>query len=174
MPVTIIDSVDLTRDTINYISGSQAPCKACSSIRKNIGDSFIASNYKNGYINIIARGLHLSDMAISYLWRIFWDIDIDSFTNKLEKGDPLVKLNIQSNTYLAKPLCFIREYETQKYADHLKFHSICCGCPACRYPSRRDIIEESLKLSVDEVVSDYSVLDYRHFHGSNAFGIKES
>lgn len=163
MPVTIIDGVDLTRNAVNYISGNQAPCQACSAIRKSIGDSFIRSNYKKGYINIIARGLHLSDMAISYLWRIFWDINIDSFAKKLEKGNPLVKLNIQSDTYLAKPLCFVREYETQKYASQLKFCSICCGCPACRYPSRRDIIEESLKLLFSSKKWEFEVYGIRNY-----------
>lgn len=146
MPITIIDGVELTRSRINYTFGNQAPCHACSVIRKNIGDSFITNNYKHGYINIIARGLHLSDMAISYLWRIFWNLDINSFTENLEKGKPLIRLNIQPTIYLAKPLCFVREYETQEYSNKLQFRSICCGCPACRYPSRRDIVEESLKL----------------------------
>lgn len=146
MPVIIIDGIELTKSTVNYTFGDQAPCHSCSLIRKEIGDSFIINNYKDGYINIIARGIHLTDMAISYLWRIFWGVDINSFANNLEKGNPLVKLNIQPTVYLAKPLCFVREYETQEYANQLNFRSICCGCPACRYPSRRDIVEESLKL----------------------------
>lgn len=163
MPITIIDSIDLTRNTIKYTFGSQAPCSACSLIRKNVGDSYITDNYKDGYVNIIARGLHLSDMAISYLWRIFWDINIDSFTNKLEKGNPLVKLNMQSITYLAKPLCFVREYETQEYSNQLNFHSICCGCPTCRYPSRRDIIEESLKLLFSSIKWEFEVYGIRNY-----------
>lgn len=163
MSVTIIDSVDLTRNSINYTPGSQAPCHTCSLIRKNIGDSFIANNYKKGYINIIARGLHLSDMAISYLWRIFWNIDINSFANKLEKGNPLVGLNIKPNTYLAKPLCFVREYETQEYSNQLNFHSICCGCPACRYPSRRDIVEESMKLLFSSKKWEFDVHGIREY-----------
>lgn len=170
MPVTIIDGIDLTRNTINYTPGEQAPCHACSLIRKNIGDSYITNNYKNGYTNIIARGLHLSDMAISYLWRVFWDIDIDSFANSLEKGKPLVKLNLQPMVYLAKPLCFVREYETQEYSKQLKFHSICCGCPACRYPSRRDIVEESLKLLFSSTKWEfevYGIRDYLKLIGGN-------
>ncbi len=163
MPVTVIDSIDLTRTSINYMGGNQAPCHACSVIRKNVGDSFITNNYKNGYINIIVRGIHLSDMAISYLWRIFWDIDIDVFTNKLEKGNPLVKLNLEPMVYLAKPLCFVREYETQKYSTELNFHSICCGCPACKYPSRRDIVEESLKLLFSSNKWEFEVYGIRNY-----------
>lgn len=161
MPVTIISGVDLTKNSINYTCGNQAPCHACSLIRKNVGDSFITNNYKNGYINIIARGIHLSDMAISYLWRVFWDIN--PFTNKLEKGKPLVKLNIQPIVYLAKPLCFVREYETQEYSNQLKFHSICCGCPACKYPSRRDIVEESLKLLFSSPKWEFEVYGIRSY-----------
>lgn len=163
MPVTIIDSVDLSRNTINYAPGDQAPCHDCSLIRKNIGDTFIKNNYKNGYINIIARGIHLSDMAISYLWRIFWDSDIESFTSNLEKGNPLVKINMQPIVYLAKPLCYVREYETQEYSSQLKFHSICCGCPACRYPSRRDIVEESLKLLFSSKKWEFEVYGIRNY-----------
>ncbi|MCM1262004.1 MAG: hypothetical protein NC313_04715 [Butyrivibrio sp.] len=171
MPVTIIDGVDLSRNTINYTFGDQAPCHDCSLIRKNMGDFYIKDNYKDGYINIIARGIHLSDMAISYLWRVFWDIDVESFTRRLEKGNPLVKLNTQPIVYLAKPLCFVREYETQEYANQLKFHPICCGCPACRYPSRRDIVEESLKQLFSSVKWEfevYGINDYLKLIGDNA------
>lgn len=163
MPVTIIDGIYLSQKILKYVPGEQAPCKACSSIRKSIGDSYIRDHYKDGYINIIARGLHLSDMAISYLWRLFWDIDIDSFSSNLEKGNPLVKLDLQPVVYLAKPLCFVREYETQEYSKQLGFYSICCGCPACRYPSRRDIVEESLKLLFPSTKWEFEVYGIRKY-----------
>lgn len=170
MRFTIIDGVNLTKNTINYTAGDQAPCHTCSLIRKKMGDTFIAENYKNGYINIVARGIHLSDMAISYLWRLFWDVDVDYFTQRQEKGNPLIKLDMQPSVYLAKPLCFVREYETQEYSNQLKFHSICCGCPACRYPSRRDIVEESLKLLFSSTKWEfeiYGIRDYLKLIGGN-------
>ena len=146
MPVIIIDGLDATNDTIKYVYGSQAPCHKCSLVRKSLGDAYILDHFKKGYVNILARGLHLSDMAISYLWRVFWHIDINAFASNVEKGKPLVKLNFHPNLYLAKPLCYVRELETQLYASHVNYCSICCGCPACIYPSRRDIVEESLRL----------------------------
>ena len=157
MPVTIIDGVESTKSTTKYTLGNQAPCNTCSLIRKQIGDSFIITNYKNGYTNIIARGLHLSDMAISYLWRVFWNIDTISFAQKLEKGNPLVKLNLYPAVYLSKPLCYLREYETQEYSRFIGFKPICCGCPACRFPSRRDIVEESLKRLLPQGKWEFSV-----------------
>ena len=163
MPVTIIDGINLSKKTLNYVPGEQAPCRACSSIRKSIGDSYIIDHYKDGFINIIARGLHLSDMAISYLWRVFWDIDIDSFSTNLEKGNPLVKLDLQHLIYLAKPLSFVREYETQEYSKLMGYYSICCGCPACRYPSRRDIIEESLRLLFTSAKWEFDVYGIRKY-----------
>jgi len=92
-------------------------------------------------VNLIARGLHLSDTAISYLWRwAFYDCIEDS----LIKSKYLPLVQIKEGVFLAKPLAFTREFETEEFSKIHGFISSCCMCPACRYPSRRDIVEESM------------------------------
>ena len=146
MPIVMVDGALVTQKFVDYCPGMQAPCAKCSAARKYIGDQYILDNYKNGFSNIIVRGLHLTDMAISFLWRSFWGINTIEFANKLEKGKPFEKLDLEKPIYLAKPLCFVREYECERFARSVHFEPVCCGCPACKYPSRRDIVEESLRL----------------------------
>ena len=144
MPITVIHGEEETLKHTKYTLGSQAPCSKCSQVRKTVGDKFIGQHFKKGYYNILARGLHFTDMAVSYLWRDFWGIDTEQFANALEKGTPLVKLESLENYYLAKPLCYVREFECEHFAKLINYVPICCGCPACRFPSRRDIVEDSL------------------------------
>lgn len=163
MPIIMIDGTDTTMMLTNYSSGMQAPCSKCSTARKIIGDQYIMQHYKDGYYNVLARGLHLSDMAISYLWRDFWGIDTISFANKLTKGKPFERLPLEKELYLAKPLCYVREYECEEFARITKYTSACCGCPACRYPSRRDIVEESLKLYYPKGLWEFEVRGIKEY-----------
>lgn len=146
MPITRINGEEQTLLVTNYKQGNQAPCSACSSVRKLLGDKYITENYKDGFYNIISRGLHLTDMTISYLWRNYCGIDTVLFAKSLNKGKPFEKLELNNNLFLAKPLCLVREYECEQFARLYNYIPVCCGCPACRYPSRRDIVEESLSL----------------------------
>lgn len=157
MPVRIIDAVNETSVYTNYKIGMQAPCSRCSQVRKDIGDAYIMQYYRNGYYNVLARGLHLTDMAISYLWRNFWGIDTIVFAEKLEKGKPFEKLNLKKEIYLAKPLCLVREYECEQFSNYHQYKAICCGCPACAFPSRRDIVEESLRQLLDDALWEFSI-----------------
>ena len=58
------------------------------------------------------------------------------------KGRPVSHL--YGSVYLAKPLYYVREFESQQYAQSAGYRISCCGCPACNFPSRRDIVEESI------------------------------
>ena len=157
MPITVIHGEEDTLKNTNYSFGSQAPCSKCSQVRKNVGDQHIAHQYKQGYYNILARGLHFTDMAISYLWRDFWGIDTEQFANTLEKGNPLVKLKPLENYYLAKPLCYVREFECEQFTKLFKYVPICCGCPACSFPSRRDIVEDSLGMLFSSELWEFGI-----------------
>lgn len=157
IPITVIDVVEKTNMFVKYNKGEQAPCSLCSSVRKCVGDKYITENYRDGYINILARGLHLSDMAISFLWRDFWRIDTTDFALSLTKGNPFVKLDLEKEIFLCKPLCFVREYESQSLSNALGFKSVSCGCPAYKFPSRRDIVEESLRMLFNSDLWEFDV-----------------
>lgn len=157
MPITVIHGEEETQKRTKYTVGSQAPCSKCSHVRKALGDQFIVQHFKQGYYNILARGLHFTDMTISYLWRDFWGIDTVQFAKTLEKGNPLVQLDLIDNYYLAKPLCYVREYECEQFSKSFKYVPICCGCPACRFPSRRDIVEDSLGMLFSSQLWEFDV-----------------
>ncbi|MBQ7347260.1 MAG: hypothetical protein IJW55_04825 [Clostridia bacterium] len=174
MPVIMVDGITKTNDYTCYRPGEQAPCANCSKVRKEMGDQYILEHLKKGYYNIIARGLHLTDMAISYLWRIFWRINITNFAETLEKGNPFEKLALENDIYLAKPLCYVREFECEQFSKLFQYKPICCGCPACRYPSRRDIVEETLRLFFKDELWEFNVkgIDI-YLNRTNASCIKE-
>ena len=139
--IICVDAYDETQKVLNYQDGDQAPCKRCSDIRKSAGDRELFPLMDRNKVNLIVRGLHLSDTAISYLWRwVFND-----FVNKsLHTVKYLPLTQIKEHVFLAKPLAFTREIETEEYSKMFGYISSCCKCPACRYPSRRDIVEESI------------------------------
>ena len=143
LPVEVIDARSDTRIQTGYKRGQQAPCRACSDVRHGVTDILLdRAPLALGDYHFIARGLHLSDMAVSLVWRLFWGLNPSRDMLNAGKGRPVT--HISGNRYLAKPLSFVREFETQVYADAIGFRHACCGCPACRYPSRRDIVEETL------------------------------
>lgn len=135
----------------------QAPCSKCSLIRKECSDYFFSqlNSDKDDMIPILCRGLHLTDMANSMIWRLIWDHSPTDSLFSLGKGKPLVKLF--SNVYLAKPLCFVREFESQAYADAFHYSPYQCECPALKYPSRRDIIEESVSLYYTKPLWEFEI-----------------
>lgn len=151
------DLREKTASTLCENQTAQAPCSKCSLIRKECSDHFFSqlNSDKNDMIPILCRGLHLTDMANSMIWRLVWEHSpIDSLFSR-GKGKPLVKLF--SNVYLAKPLCFVREYESQTYADAFHYSPYQCECPALKYPSRRDIIEESVSLYYNNSLWEFEV-----------------
>lgn len=143
LPIKVIDARSDTRTRTAYERGQQAPCRACSDVRHDVTDALLDQDASGlGDYHFVARGLHLSDMAVSLVWRFFWGLNPAQDMLDAGKGRPVT--HISGNRYLVKPLCLIREFETQCYADEVGFTHACCGCPACRYPSRRDIVEETL------------------------------
>jgi tRNA(Ile)-lysidine synthase TilS/MesJ len=143
LPVRIIDARTATSFRTEYQLGQQAPCRSCSDVRHNFTDALLdQAPVEWDRIHFIARGLHLSDMAVSLVWRLFQGLDPSQEMLRAGKGRPIAQL--ANNRFLVKPLAFVREFETQNYANEIGFHQACCGCPACRYPSRRDIVEETL------------------------------
>jgi tRNA(Ile)-lysidine synthase TilS/MesJ len=142
VPLTILDARESTKLSTNYQTGMQAPCGSCSGVRHSYTDQLLKSQRGNARVNIVARGLHLSDLCTSLVWRRI--IGLDAVTEMLRqgKGQPLYQL--PQGFWIAKPLTYIREYESAAFAEALGFRAACCGCPACHYPSRRDIIEETV------------------------------
>lgn len=138
--IHIIDAYHKTSTLKDSIT-LQAPCRQCSDIRHQLSDEFLKKYNNEGMVNFLCRGLHLSDMAVSLLWRFVWGFDPYEHLAINQKGKPISYLF--DNNYLLKPLCFVREYESQLFAQKNKYTPSHCKCPALKYPSRRDIIEES-------------------------------
>ena len=141
LDVIELDARKQTEEFTAYRIGEQAPCSVCSNVRKMTNDEYIKRNKKDGFVNVIARGLHLSDTAISFLWR--WAF-YDDYSKYSVDGKYRPLQIIDDGLLLTKPLCYVREKESQDYAEAYRFIASCCGCPACRFPSRRDIVEETL------------------------------
>lgn len=149
--IQIIDARDCTVSILKKDGEQQAPCRACSDIRHYFSDIFL-KQINTDSPTLLCRGLHFTDMTISILWRLAWY----GIGNRLEgKGYPLVPL--AKNIYLAKPLCFVREYECQVYASQNNYMPLTCKCPAHLYPSRRDIVEESLRLFYTSSLWEFDV-----------------
>ena len=132
-------------------------CGNCSHIRKACSDVYFSKPdvNKHSMVNVLCRGLHLTDMANSLLWRLLWEQDpVQSIINK-NKGKPIVKLF--DNLYLAKPLCLFREFESQSYANYFHYKPFQCNCPALTYPGRRDIIEESVTLFYLDLLWEFNI-----------------
>ena len=145
--VQIIEANELTIQATRYEADQQAPCRLCSDVRRDLTDKLILGNANlsqsdSSKGHIVARGLHVSDTSISALWRYTMGNGAAQDMLSAGKGRPVSHL--YRNVYLAKPLYYVREFESQQYADMAGYRRSCCGCPACRYPSRRDIVEESI------------------------------
>lgn len=137
--IRIIDAKGFTDSLLNGEKTQQAPCRSCSDIRRYFSDAFLKQINTDCPV-LLCRGLHMTDMVISILWRLVWY----GIGERLDgKGFPLI--NIYPDTYLAKPLCYVREYECQMYSIENNYTPFFCECPAHLYPSRRDIIEESVR-----------------------------
>ena len=146
-PWLSMEIVDASNETVKLHDDAQyqqAQCRRCSDIRHRVTDEFLKQRKKDGYAYIVCRGLHLSDMAISILWRMLWGLNPISDLRNGRKGLPLVELF--DGHYLAKPLCCTREYECEQFAIEKGYYAVHCNCRGLRYPSRRDIIEESARL----------------------------
>lgn len=141
--IEIIDAREETLSMLSNCESLQAPCRKCSDIRRRITDDYIRRCGKKVPI-IVCRGLHLTDMAISILWRTV--MGYNSVQQLISEGKGKAISPLFGTCFLAKPLCFVREYECQEYARAFGYEPLTCNCRALKYPSRRDIIEESAAL----------------------------
>ncbi len=171
LDVRTVDAVRATRQKTQYIPGQQAPCRLCADVRRDLGDAVMRHGAKNRKICIVARGLHLTDTAVSCLWRFAEGLSPFAQIRIAGKCRPLVPL--WRDVYLAKPLYYVREFETQELTHELGFRPTCCGCPACKYPSRRDLVEETIAQHMNDPLWEFRVpgiseLLGQHDSGSSA------
>lgn len=155
LPVEVLDARALTQARTGYRAGQQAPCRSCADARRDVTDELLARRARPGAIQVIARGLHLSDTAISLAWRHARGRDAARDLIDAGKARPLTPLG--PGVLLAKPLSYVREHEAAQYARAAGHRHACCGCPACSSPSRRDIVEESLARFYDDGLWELSV-----------------
>lgn len=151
---------DAKKKTAHLLKLNRASCTLCSNcsgIRKSCTDDYFEkiNNSKSDMKNILCRGLHLTDTANSLLWRLLWEDNPVENMIITQKGYPLIQLF--SNLYLAKPLCFVREYESQLYSEERNYNPFQCNCQALKYPCRRDIIEESVNLFYSDVFWEFTI-----------------
>lgn len=158
----IIDARELTNNSIHYVDKSQAPCHSCATVRHTVSDQLLKEIGTELPV-FLCRGLHLSDVAISILWRLFWNANEYSFSNK---GLPIIELS--QNQYLVKPLCFAREYECQEYSKYKHYVLYSCDCPMTTFPSRRDIVEESIRLFYKSYLWEFDIPYVTTYLESNA------
>lgn len=138
-----IDGQVLTQNRIRYSPGEQAPCRECADIRRELNDQLILNCVEDSSkVDFLARGLHLTDTIVSLLWRRA--LGYQPVHNLISKGKGRPLGRLWEGVYLSKPLYYAREFETQDYAMLNGFKACCCGCPACKFPSRRDIVEETI------------------------------
>lgn len=159
--VIMIDGREPTSGTTGYRHGNQAPCRVCADVRRSLTDQLVMRTSKGSFVNLIARGLHLSDTATSIAWRHVMGLEPSKNLLSQNKGLPLTP--ILKDTYIAKPLFYAREFESACFAALNGFQPSCCGCPACMFPSRRDIVEESVLLFYNEPIWELQVPGIRSF-----------
>jgi len=159
----IINAHELTADFTNYTHGQQAPCRKCANARRHVTDVLLSNHCESSLVrtNIVARGLHLSDTSISLLWRHL--VGKDAAYALLAEGKSKPLSCTSNGMLIARPLFFVREFESELFARDLAFRPACCGCPACEFPSRRDIIEETAAKCFVGGVWEFDVPGVRRF-----------
>jgi tRNA(Ile)-lysidine synthase TilS/MesJ len=142
--VSVINGRSLTTAKTSYQPGDQAPCRACADVRRSLTDELLGTDgaASSDFVNFVARGLHLSDVAVSAAWRFVMARDVVQDMVSNNKAAPIAP--ITTDGFLVKPLSYVREFESQAFATQHGFVPLCCGCPACHHPSRRDIAEETV------------------------------
>jgi hypothetical protein len=144
VPVTTLDAVSYTATKVNYKLGQQAPCGACSSVRHELSDRVLTlarDKYGMAFEYIVARGHHLTDLAVSLLWRYLVGRQPAQDMLQAQKGSPLQQLTHRG--FIGKPLIYFLKGEIQEFAIESGIRSFCCGCPACLFPGRRDIVTDT-------------------------------
>lgn len=153
----VIDARSCTAILQEKGANQQAPCRRCADIRRHFSDRYLEKIADDKPV-LLCRGLHMTDMTVSILWRLMWYGTGECLEGK---GMPLVQL--ARNIYLAKPLCFAREFECQEYAKQKHYTPLKSDCPVNMYPSRRDIIEESLRMFYTSDLWEFDVPGSLHY-----------
>jgi tRNA(Ile)-lysidine synthase TilS/MesJ len=144
--VEVLNAQSATRNRLNYITGQQAPCHTCSGVRHDYTDRMIQTALTEvapSDIVIAVRGHHLTDLAISLLWRYLIGRNPSADMLSASKGHPFQHL--EERAYLAKPLIYILKSELEAFAEENKVNGecACVACPAHNHPSRRDVVNET-------------------------------
>lgn len=140
--VSFVADKRATSRNLGFNSDTQAQCGPCSIIRRDATDNFtygLLQAYPGTDV-IVARGHHLTDLAVSILWRLLAGRSPVSDLVSSGKGHPLSEL--ENRSYLAKPLIYATksEIETVAKSRNLVGACACLSCPAHGIPSRRDIM----------------------------------
>lgn len=157
--IVIFDAKNITQQLLSTSETKQAPCRGCSNIRHDITDKYISENLNNGMYNFVCRGLHLTDMSVSMLWR--YTLGYKPYESLNGKGLPIVQLC--GNGYLVKPLSYVREYESQIFCQNMGYIPVHCNCQALKFPSRRDIIEESVLINYKSDLWEFDIPEMDKF-----------
>lgn len=144
--ITMLDAQDITHDRLNYVVGDQAPCSTCSGVRHDSTDLMVdtlLSEIPSSDSVVVARGHHMSDLAVSLLWRYLAGKEPASAMLEAKKGHPFQAL--KQRAHLAKPLIYVLKSEIAAYAEENQIagECACVACPAHNFPSRRDIVNET-------------------------------
>ena len=97
----------------------------------------------------------MSDTAVSAAWR--FAMGRNPAHELLSSGKAAPVSELPNGSLLVKPLFYVREFESQAFARETGFVAACCGCPACRYPSRRDVTEETFLLAFRRPLWEFDV-----------------
>ncbi|KER28985.1 hypothetical protein T265_04280 [Opisthorchis viverrini] len=120
-------------------------CSFCSRMKRG---RIYACARRNGY-NVIALGQHLDDVAESFLMSCFHNGLLLTM-----KANYRVR---QGDLRVIRPLVFVREYQTRKFAETCKLPVIPENCPACfEAPKER--------FRIKRILAEQEVLFPRLFH----------
>jgi len=111
LSVEVLDARELTKSVTGYAPGEQAPCRRCADTRRQVTDSLLLRRpVAQGFVPFLARGLHLSDTAVSLAWRFALGRDAASDLLGAGKARPIAQM--AGDVHLVKPLAYAREFET--------------------------------------------------------------
>lgn len=130
---------------LGFNPDTQAQCGPCSILRREATDklvSEIAGTVPGMYVTV-ARGHHLTDLAVSIIWRFLAGRSPISDLASSGKGQPFSLLDVSS--FIAKPLIYATKAEIESFAKEAGIvgSCACLSCPAHANPSRRDIINQT-------------------------------
>ncbi len=94
-------------------------CSMCARLRRGV----LYRLAKEHGATKVALGHHADDLIETLLMSIFFQGEIRSMPPRLVSDD--------GENVVIRPLCYVPEEFTRRYALHMGFPVICCGCPIC-------------------------------------------